>query len=304
MMRNEEVHVGEDTYCENPLRAISELTEVFNQWTELAVTNLFKSEPSKVTENNTGRASRMHYSAMLNEVLSMYLTLCRCFIENNIPIRPSMPSSVIYLCLFSSSTHFISCACEYICVIRQEIVPMCKRRALELDHDGDENGSRVATEQVMDLRCMNMITKDAIAIFAKENSSLQRGESIFKQHWEIEHEEYLKGLSLISHPALLSYVFRFCKEYAKEHDERYTEIYSRLNDPDSAEFYAYIKYVEEHLPNITDLHSVLRATNAPNVTVAGSTISNTTSGVSSMKPSKRSGQGLRAANAKKKKIAE
>lgn len=137
---------------------------------------------------------------------------------------------------------------------------------------GVENGSRVATEQVMDLRSMNMVAKDAIAAFAKENTSLQRGESIFKQHWDIEHEEYLKGLSLISHPALLSYVLRFCKEYAKEHQMNYTEVYSRLEDSDSTEYYAYFKYLEEHLPNLTDFVSVLRVTNATSVTVAGSTI--------------------------------
>ena len=295
----EKSYVGEDTYCENPLKAISELTEAFGQWTELALMKLIRCNITKMPENNPGVfTSRLHYNVFINEVLSMYLTLSKCFICKGIPIRPSIPSSVIYMCLFSSSSHFILLASQYITTMH-EIIPMCKKRAHDLENDRDELGNRVALEQVMDLRNLNMVTNDMTAVFANQGN-LYREESIFKQHWDIEHEDILKTLSLFSHPAFLSYTLKFCENYAEEHPGNNKEIYSRLNDSDSPEFIAYLDYLEKNVPSITLLYSAFRIRSAPSVTVAGSTISNTTSGVSSMKPSKRQSTSLRSTRKRRK----
>ena len=70
---DERNNVGEDTYCENPLKAISELTQLFKQWTELALAKLIGWDQSG-KKNST---PKLHY-VFVNEVLLMYLSLSKC----------------------------------------------------------------------------------------------------------------------------------------------------------------------------------------------------------------------------------
>ena len=286
----ENIHVGEDTNYENPLKSIADLTELFGQWTELALIKLLRPRGS-LSDN-----SRLQFNVFVNEVLSMYLTMSRCFINANIPIRPEMPSSIVYMCLFSSCSHFLSAALEYIAVMRQEIIPMCERFA----EGGDENVTRVAGAQIENMEKLNMIAKDVFAVLG-EDVPVREG-SIFRlPHWEIEHDDILKQLSLSSHPALLPYTFKFFAQYATnfntDQGDRsgssvapgWQELLSQLRDPSSKEYDAYFKYLEEHVPNVTNTFELLGPANVVyGRNAACSTIINTTSGVSSMKPSKRS----------------
>ena len=131
--------------------------------------------------------------------------------------------------------------------MKQETIPMCKKKAHDLENERDEVGNRIAQEQVMDLGRLNAVTNDMMAVFANESNSICRGESIFKQHWDIEHEEYLKQLTLFSHPAFLSYSLKFCQEYAEEHQGNDKEVYSKLSDSDSYEFSAYLEFLEKNI---------------------------------------------------------
>ena len=288
-------YVGEDTYCENPLKAIFELTDLFKQWTELALTKMFGCCSTKGSKNPARiDTSKMHFNVFINEVLSMYLSLSRCFIDNGIPIRPSIPPSVIYMCLFSPSVHFISLASQYINIMRNEVVPLSKTKAT------DVHAAEIAFDQ-SDVRNLNTICKDMMAVYSNESISILRGESIFKQHWDIEHEEYLKDLSLISHPALLSYTLKFCENIAQDEEENLKDVYNRLKDSDSYEFKSYLEYLNNKVPNITQIYNSLRSLySATSVNRANSMISNTTSGVSSMKPSKRPALSSRSIQKKRK----
>ena len=284
-------YIGEDTYCENPLKAISELTQLFKQWTELALAKLIGWDKSS-KKNST---SKLRY-VFVNEVLLMYLSLSKCFVDKKIPMRPSIPSSVIYMCLFSPSVHFISLASQYISTMKNEVIPMIKNR------ENDPENDAIAFDQ-LDVRSLNVVTKDIIAVFASESVNINRGESIFKQHWDIEHGDILKELSLCSHPALLYYSYKFCKELAEEEQNcNYKEVYYKLQDPDSYEFKSYIDYLEKKAPNITQFYNahVHRICHSTSVNVAHSTISNTTSGVSSMKPTKRPASTLRSTRKRRK----
>ena len=286
---DERNYVGEDTYCENPLKAISELTQLFKQWTELALAKLIGWDQSG-KKNST---PKLHY-VFVNEVLLMYLSLSKCIVDKNIPIRPSIPSSVIYMCLFSPSVHLISLASQYISTMKNDVMPMIKNR------EDDPENDAIAFEQ-LDVRSLNLLSKDIIAVFANESININRGESIFKQHWDIEHEMILKNLSLYSHPALLYYTYIFCKEFAEgEENCNYKEVYCKLQDPDSYEFKSYLDYLEKKAPNITQLYNAQRICYGTSFNVAHSTISNTTSGVSSMKPTKRPASTLRSTRKRRK----
>jgi hypothetical protein len=276
-------YIGDDTNCENPLKAISDLTDLFTNWTELALTKLFRRNRGSLGQNNSGNCcSRFQFNVFMNETLHMYLSLSKCFIDKVIPIRPSVPQSVIYMCLFSQSAHLISLVCRYITTITTEVMPICKSKAKDLVRD------EVAFEQ-LNVKTLNFITKDIISVFANESITLNRGESIFKLHWDIEHEAILKELSLISHPALLHYTLNFCNEFAEDGDEgNFKTVFQKLNDLDSFEFRSYIEYLESKAPSIALLYNanaprMLYSSDAPNKSLA--TVSNTTSGIGSMKPS-------------------
>ena len=275
-------YIGDDTNCENPLKAISDLTDLFTKWTELALTKIFRGNRTSLAQKNSGNGNgRFQFSIYMNEILHMYLSLSKCLIDKGIPIRPSVPSSVIYMCLFSQSVHLISLVCRYITTVKTEILPICKNKAKDLVND------EIAFEQ-LDVKTLNAVTKDMIAVFANESITLTRGESIFKQHWDIEHEAILKELSLISHPAFLHYTIKFCKESAEDGDDsNFKTIFQRLNDFDSFEFRSFTEYLEAKAPNIAHLYNAHRMLySSSHAKGSHSTVSNTTSGIGSMKPSK------------------
>ena len=274
-------YIGDEANCENPLRAILDLTDLFKKWTELALAKFFRWNRTTLAQSNYGNsARRSHFSVFINEILHMYLSLSKCFIDKGIPIRPVVPSSIIYKCVFSSSSHLISLACLYISTLKNEIIPMCKNKAKNLSTDG------IALEQIADLTALNAITKDMLAMFANESIAINRGESIFKKHWDIEHEAIIRELSLSSHPALLHYAIDFSKESAKDtENDDFKTIYNKLKDSDSFEYRSYIEYLEEKVPHISGLLKDHRMVySASHVNKSHSIISNTTSGIGSMKP--------------------
>ena len=276
-------YIGDDTYCENPLRAISDLTDLLRKWTELALAKFFRVDPVSLVQNiHTNSNRKFHFATFINEILLMYLTLCKCFIEKGIPIRPSLPSSIIYMCIFSSSTHLISLASQFITTMKNEIIPMCKNKAKNLSRD------EIAFEQLSEVGTLNSVTKDMIAVFANDNIAINRGESIFKQNWDIEHEEILKELSLISHPALLYYAIEFCKEFAENGDkDDLKTIYHKLHDSESDEFRSYVNYLERSVPLVSSIYKeYCKVDSSFHANKSHSIVSNTTSGISSMKTSK------------------
>ena len=118
-------YIGDEANCENPLKAILDLTDLFRKWTELALAKFFRWNRTTLALSNYGNsARRSHFSVFINEILLMYLSLSKCFIDKGIPIRPVVPSSIIYNCVFSSSSHFISLACLYISTLKNEIIPI------------------------------------------------------------------------------------------------------------------------------------------------------------------------------------
>ena len=276
-------YIGDETYCENPLRAISDLTDLLRKWTELALAKFFRLDRARFVQNNYTNSNRkFHFVTFINEILLMYLTLCKCFIDKGIPIRPSLPSSIIYMCIFSSSSHLISLASQFITTVKNEIIPMCKNKANNVSRD------EIAFEQLAEVGTLNAVTKDMIAVFANDNIAINRGESIFKQNWEIEHENILKELSLISHPALLYYAIEFCKEFAENGDkDDLRTIYHKLHDSESTEFRSYEDYLERKVPLVSSIYKeYCKVDSSSHANKSHSIISNTTSGISSMKTSK------------------
>ena len=70
-----------------------------------------------------------------------------------------------------------------------------------------------------------------------------------------EHEEILKELSLISHPALLYYAIEFCKEFAENGDkDDLKTIYHKLHDSESDEFRSYVNYLERSVPLVSSIY--------------------------------------------------
>ena len=310
---NKKRFVGEDNWCTTPLKSIYELTELFKQWTELALLKIKACDTRRISPNTPKSTHRLHFTVFINEVLAMYLSMARCFVQNKIPIKISIPASVIYMCFFSPSVHFIAAASQYISILKNELRPMCK------DMEREEEVSDIGCK--FDASRFNLLCIDIMAVFVSEKINIER-ESIFRKYWEIEHSQYLNDLSLISHPAFLSYTIKFCEQRAaeSENDSSYKDIYQKLEDSDSYERKLYMEGLKEKAPSIFNLYKSLRdlfaarIPNTPNIRMANSTtsnttkmanstISNTTSGVSSMRPSTRRISSNTLSIQKKKKIS-
>ena len=144
----------------------------------------------------------------------------------------------------------------------------------------------IAFEQLQELSTLTATTNDMIAVFSNDSIAINRGESLFKQHRDIEHEAILKELSLISHPALLHYAIECCEKLAEDgYNEDLKTNYLKLNDSDSFEFRYYMEYLEKKIPHICCFYKDYRKLySSSHVNKSHSIISNTTSGISSMKP--------------------
>ena len=217
------------------------------------------------------------------------------------------------MCFFSPSVHFIAAASQYISILKDDLRPICK--SMEREEEVSDIGCK------FDASRFNLLCIDIMAVFVSEKINIER-ESIFRKYWEIEHSQYLNDLSLISHPAFLSYTLKFCEQLAaeSENDSSYKDIYQKLEDSDSYERKLYMEGLKEKAPSIFNLYKSLRdlfAARIPNTPsirmansttsnttkMANSTISNTTSGVSSMRPSTRRISSNTLSIQKKKKIS-
>lgn len=287
-----------NTSCDDPLASIAGLTDAFGQLTESGLCQLVRKQKIPMDAHR----QRTNINIYMNEVLSMYMTLSRCLILKEIPVRAQLPAAVVYFSLFGSSSVFLSRSLEYLTMTKHETIPLCHRKAKELENEGDHLGKEVALKQVENLDLLNACTKDALAVLATEKY-LTRGESLFRQHWELDEEHLRKNLCIVSHPALLPYVQRFVKEFGSQNKLESEVCYRELMDEHS---YAHEKFwscLVERVPRVTEFcdtfYSKVRpsssATSPKMMSDSRSRASQNslaesvaTSGVSSMKPSTRS----------------
>jgi len=229
-MSNAQIHDG-------PLDSITGLTESITEMAETGLSHLI----GKIEDFDL---HRLHVNTYIQETLSIFRTITRCFILFEVPIRPKLPESIIYFSLFGRNPAFVSESLEYMTMIKHETIPMIMRVCKDLYEDDDTLGYETASKQLDELNDLNVLVKDSLAILSTDTHLLIRGESIFRKEWALDDDLIRHELSLNSHVVFLPYVIKYITEETANLQE--------LSDTGTDSYKDYFKMLKQHLPRVTE----------------------------------------------------
>ena len=142
-----------NTSCDNPYETISGLCEFISQQAENGLYHLIAS-----TEASQA-AFRMELYQ--HEILSMFSSISKCFVQYKVPIRPELPSHFIYFSVFGRNPVFFAKSLHHLTQVKQEIIPMCQN--IRKEHGRIDLKRRMATSTEEKIALLENVAKDVLA---------------------------------------------------------------------------------------------------------------------------------------------
>ena len=180
--------------CVNALESIQQLVTAIGEMSTLAL--------SVARERMEGTHLLTH------QVLMEFTVSQQVMVKYEVPLMLQLPTHFLYDALFSHSADLIDLSCQYLLLIKREVLPMLKT---SLRNSQLENGSDHQTSHFIE----EMLTKESkeplqaacrdFLVFLSSGQVNLSETSILRQGWEVEEgEDWLKESLFIScHPAIL-----------------------------------------------------------------------------------------------------
>ena len=180
--------------CVNALESIQQLVTAIGEMSALAL--------SVARERMEGT------HLLTNQVLMEFTVSQQVMVKYEVPIILQLPTHFLYDALFSHSADLIDLSCQYLLLIRREVLPLLKTslRNSQLENGEDHQTSQLIAEMLdpKSKEPLQAACRDFLVFLSPGQVNLTES-SILRQGWEVEEgEDWLKESLFIScHPAIL-----------------------------------------------------------------------------------------------------
>ncbi len=295
-----------NAHCRNPLHSVAEL---LRKWSELAELGLVMA--MKTTK---WRGKRMNLTFYVQEIISMTISVSRLMIRLEMPLCAMLSPGFFHYAMFYPSPFLLSQVLEYLTMTKHEVRPLCSRlyeerreeegtedevedsvyggeAAAELAEINKRKESYVIQQQLPLPTNLSGVIKDIFAVLFPSSMFVDPETSIFRYHWEIEQEQICDTLKYTSNLAFLPLVNNFVEEFATKHDITKEDVRKEMQEDGSLAAKEYHSFIGEKLPHVMAFidsfqKKPMPPKKAPS-SVALTSTSDVTSGISSMQPSRR-----------------